>query len=352
MSQFKFLQIDEEGFPLSQGLRLQDQDFGKILLQNIKSPENRKVFVTDYENETYILENFDQPFVVQHVHFKNNKWILEFPYELSEELNLNGLTVDEWDRFHGKVLNSTTQSLIPFVFSRKAQADFFNLVTEFDDNGFFVGEKYYETTPYLQAAAEVSTSTFWNQFYLQKDLPNWDLSGAHPHLEAITSQLKINKSRILVLGCGKGHDAYQLSQKGHLVTGVDWSEAAIDEAKNKYGEKENLKFVKADAFNLPERFYNAFDIIFEHTFFCAIDPERRNELIKVWRNCLVPTGYLLAFLFTVNSENQPPFSATEWEYRERLKKYFSFLYWTRLRAVSSRSLGSELVVYAQKLELK
>lgn len=343
MSQFKFLQIDEEGFPLSSGLRLQDKNFGASLLKNIQKVPERNVFVSKFENETYIIENFDEPLVAQHVHLKDGQFFVEFNYELYEPLNLQTITVDEWDRFHG-----FNQHKVPFIFSRNAQSDFFNFIENFDDDGFHFQGKYYDIYPLYSDAIETSQAQFWQGRY-ETQQTGWDMNGPHPALESVTSQLRINKCRILNLGCGTGHDAEFLASKGHIVTGVDFSTSAIEQAQNRYGNRENLKFVQADAFKLPEKFFNSFDLIFEHTFFCAIHPTKRNELVRIWKNCLVPGGHLLGILFTHHQTHQPPFGGTEWEYRERLKKYFQFLYWTRLRGTSPRSLGSELVIYAQKL---
>jgi hypothetical protein len=44
----------------------------------------------------------------------------------------------------------------------------------------------------------------------------------------------------------------------------------------------------------------------------------------------------------------PPFGSSEWEIRERLKKFFDFLYWTRWKTTPEDRLGIELIVYAQK----
>jgi hypothetical protein len=44
----------------------------------------------------------------------------------------------------------------------------------------------------------------------------------------------------------------------------------------------------------------------------------------------------------------PPFGGTEWELRERLKKYFHFIFWGRSHESIQRRDGKELTVYAQK----
>lgn len=297
-------------------------------------------------NEKYIVEAFDQPYVAQQV-YKNSAedWEIELPYGIKKKLNLSQLKVDEWDRFHGK-----TPEDIPYVFSRKAQNEFFNLVTEFDDDGFSIGDETYTIESYYPTREDVRRDNFWSKIYKEtNNQPGWDLNGPTPILKHIIPQLKIPKSRILVVGCGRGHDAFELAQRGNVVTAVDFSEEAIKEAKRLYPESENLKFLQADVFNLPEKYFGYFDIVFEHTLFCAIDPSKRNALVKVYKSMLADHGHLLGIFFTIDNMNHPPFGGTEWEYRERLKKHFQFFYWTKWKAETTRSAGVELIIYAKKI---
>jgi SAM-dependent methyltransferase len=345
------VQIDEEGYPLFDGLRVQDKQFGLDLIAGIeKSPEGRTFFIK-YKEDKYILEAFDEPYVVQMVYKNLTGWEIELPYGLKKDLTLKDLTVDEWDRFHGR-----TAEDIPFVFSRKAQNEFFNLVDEFNDDGFYIDETFYEVLPYWQSHAQERQSKVWSDRYKEaSNQPPWDMKSENPLLREILPQIKIPKSRILVLGCGNGHDANFFAKAGHLVTGVDFSGDAIEQAQKLYADTPDLKFIQADVFKLPENFEKNFDIVFEHTLFCAIDPTQRNDLIKVYRQCLNEHGHLLGIFFTIDNFTQPPFGGTEWEYRQRLKKSFQNLYWTRWRGgreenlISKRSLGSELVVYARKI---
>jgi SAM-dependent methyltransferase len=296
--------------------------------------------------EKYIVEAFDQPYVAQQV-YKNSaeNWEVEFPYGIKKKLDLSQLKVDEWDRFHGR-----TSEDIPYVFSRKAQNEFFNLVTEFDDDGFSIGDETYAIESYYPTREDVRKNNFWSKIYKEtNNQPGWDLNGPTPILKHIIPQLKIPKSRILVVGCGRGHDAYELAQRGNVVTAVDFSEEAIKEAKRLYPENENLKFLQADVFNLPEKYFGYFDIVFEHTLFCAVDPSKRNVLVKVYKSMLADHGHLLGIFFTIYNMNHPPFGGTEWEYRERLKKHFQFFYWTKWKAETTRSAGAELIIYARKI---
>ncbi len=325
---------------------MQDIEFGKALLEGIFRIPERYIFASEFQGDKYIVEAFDQPYVVQQIYKNSNSnWEIELPYGIRKKLDLDNITVDEWDRFHGR-----TDKDIPYVFSRKAQNEFFNLVSEFDDDGFTIEEKSYLIKPYLPSNQEVRDSGFWSNIYKDKsNKPGWDMEGPNPILKSIIPQLKIPKSRILVVGCGRGHDAHLLAQQGNVVTAVDFSEEAINEARKLYPESENLKFLQADVFNLPEKYFGYFDIVFEHTLYCAIDPAKRNKLVGVYKSMLADHGHLLGIFFTIDNPAHPPFSGSEWEYRERLKKHFQFLYWTKWKGETTRSAGAELIIYAKKI---
>lgn len=340
----KFITIDEAGYLDLNGLRVTDEEYGRTLLQNLTPLDNQsKAFVTLDGSEKIFVEAFDEPFVARQVIRDGPKFFIQLPYQLKFEFDPSLITLDEWDRFHG-VVNS-----IPFVMSRPAQNEFFNLLDAFDDDSITINKKKINTAPLFQPLQNINEENFWSDVYKStNNNPPWNLNSPHPFLATTLPQLKIPKSKILVLGCGYGHDAAFLAKAGHFVTAVDFSPQAIEGAKKLYGDIQNLKFERHDAFLLPAHFENAFDIVFEHTFFCAIDPGKRNEIIKIWKNCLVETGHILGLFFVHHSYNAPPFGATEWELRERLKSRFQFLYWSRWRQTSARTTTMELILYAKR----
>src|SRR5690606_23315083 len=99
---------------------------------------------------------------------------------------------------------------------------------------------------------------------------------------------------------------------------------------------------------LPSELTRQFDVVFEHTFFCAVDPSLRQKVVETWSRLLRDGGHFLGIFFVMDKGERPPFGATEWEIRERLRKKFDFLYWTRWKKSLPHRLGKELVVYAQK----
>jgi len=297
---------------------------------------------TTVQGEAYFVEAFDEPYVVQFVERQKSKWLLQLPYGFKAEFDPKTLTLDEWDRFHG----FTTKG-IPFVLSRKAQAAFFDALEEYDDDSITVNGKKIEVKPWLTTEAPVQTEKFWTNIY-QTETPGWEMNQPTPILVDMLPRMKLPPSRVIVLGCGSGNDAAYFAEHGHFVTAVDISPEAIKRAQEKYQHLPNLKFVQADVFNLPHEFDDSFDLVFEHTCYCAIDPQKRNELVKIWRRLLQSEGHILGVFFTMEKKGTPPFGGSEWEIRERLKKGFQFLFWSRWQKSIERRNGKELLVYALK----
>jgi SAM-dependent methyltransferase len=328
--------IDEEGYPLFSEVRVNDAKIGREILENIRFAENGAMIST-LQGKEAIIEAFDEPLVARHI----TKTKFSTAFEVEFEFDPKTLTVDEWDRFHG-----LTKKSIPFVLSRTAQKELFDLCDDYDDDSITIDKKVIPVRPWMLGPPEVRTEQYWSQIY-QTETPRWELNQAAPALVDMIPRLKMPRSRVLVLGCGSGNDAAELAKAGHLVTAVDISPEAISRAKAKYSQVPGLTFIQSDVFALGEEHTKSYDLVFEHTCFCAIPPERRNELIGVWRRCLVEGGHLLAVLFTMERRSAPPFGGTEWEYRERLKKNFQFLFWGRWQKSIDRRQGKELLVYAK-----
>ncbi len=341
-SAFKFLTIDEQGFPALGGVRVADENFGKEIIKGISMDKEGRAF-TKAAGETYLVEFFDEPLVAQNVEVvdaKTGKMIL--PYGLSFEFKFETLCSDEWDRFHGR-----TDSKVPFVFSRAAQAEFFNRVDSYDDESVTIKGKAYTIAPLFQLNQNVQSPDYWTKRYQNKET-QWDLGVPAQALKSIMPQLKLSSQRIAVLGAGTCEDAAYLASLGHFVTAIDFSGEAIARARLKFSQLERLKFVECDIFHLPASLDQSFDLVFEHTCYSAVDPMKRSQLVKIWNRLLAPTGHLLGVFFTIDKRQGPPFGASEWELKKRLDKYFRLLYWTRWREENYPRAGQELVVFAQK----
>ena len=336
----RFVQIDEDGYFNMEGIRVADAVAGNEWLSSLTLDARGRAWIT-MNGEPIFVEAFDEPYVALDVSLENK--VATFPYGHQEPIKLDSFTVDDWDRFHAR-----TERGIPFVLSRAAQARLFDSVDDFDDDSFTIGDVTYATGPWLKENEDVNKSGWWSEIY-RSEKPRWDLGGPTPALAMMVPQLKLQKSRVLVLGAGPGHDAAWFAQQGHIVTAIDFSEDAIAKAREKYAHLSNLNFKQADVFSLPPEMNGQFDIVFEHTLYCAITPSRRKDLVKVWRRVLAENGHLFGVFEARDKTFGPPFGGTEWEVRARLQKGFRPLYWMRLRISPPSREGEEFLVYAQRL---
>lgn len=339
----RFIQIDEDGYFMMDGLKVSDAEIGRSWISSVRMDDRGRAWCT-VDGQAVLIEAFDQPFVAHDIEITDDgDFFITVPYGHREAIQAESFCVDEWDRFLGR-----TKSGVPFALSRAAQVHFFNLADEFDDMSITIRGKKYETPAWLRENPDANNSNWWSEIYRNEE-PRWELGAPSVALPLLVPRLKLQKSRILVAGAGSANDAAWFAQQGHLVTAVDFSEEAITRAQAKYQHIEGLKFLRADVFHLPESMAGGFDIVFEHTLYCAITPGRRSELVKVWRRVLSENGFLMGVFFAMDKPVGPPFGGSEFEIRNRLAKSFRPLYWTRLRESLPKRLGHELFVYAQKL---
>lgn len=338
-----FIQIDEEGRVINHETRVQDSVLGKELLENLQVHQGGTLLST-FNGTPVVVEAFDQPLIAQQVYFHDNSWVAQCPYEVELPFKLESLSLDEWDRFHGYAGTKN----VPFVMSRKAQAEFFNMLEEFEDDSITFNGKTYEIPTYWPDKTEVEKESFWSKSYQDDHNPGWNLGEPAEALKDMMPRLKISRSRILVLGCGEGHDAALFAQAGHVVTAVDISPLALERAKKLYGHIEGLNFIQADLFDLPRSYDKSFDIIFEHTCYCAVNPSLRQDLVKVWNRFLVDGGHLMGVFFTFEKRQGPPFGGSEWELRQRLKGQYQPIFWGRWQKSVPNRQGKELFIYCKK----
>ncbi len=339
-----FIVIDERGdiFLDPNGPVLRDPNQVEEIQRNLKLTE-KFALETEFQGEMYFVEAFDHPLQIIAIEIKGNQVLLQTRQNVLFEADERKWSVDEWDRFNG-----LTTSGAPFVLTEKAQDGLFNKVSSFDDEGFSAGDRYIATPPYYIEAPSIENSQFWTDIYTNEVNPGWNLNQPAEAFKDMLPRLKMPKSRVLVLGAGEGHDAAFFAEAGHLVTAVDFSKEAIARGRQKYAHLSNLTFYEENIFNLPQEWNFSFDVVVEHTCFCAIPPEKRNELVRLYRRMLHEEGQLIAVFFAMEKRSGPPYGSTEWEIRKRTEPGFHYLFWGRLRNSLENRLGRELFVLAKK----
>lgn len=339
-----YLIIDESGdlFSPNAETKISDPEKIQTLLKNLKLTDSFSL-ETSYNDEIYIVEAFDHPLMAQRLENHLGKILIQAQYQILFEADPNKFSVDDQDRFCG-----LTTSGAPFRLTLKAQERLFSDCDEYDDDSFTLKGLRILTPPYYFENSDIHKSEYWQNIYHTEGKPGWDLQQPAEALKDMIQRVKFPKSRILVLGCGEGHDAALFAEAGHVVTAVDFSPEGIKRGQEKYKSLTNLTFVQENIFNLPQDWNYTFDVIVEHTCFCAIPTEQRKKLIAVWRRLLHEEGQLMGVFFTMLKRAGPPYGASEFELRELLKPYFQILFWGRWRQSLPRRQGKELFVLAKK----
>jgi SAM-dependent methyltransferase len=148
----------------------------------------------------------------------------------------------------------------------------------------------------------------WELRYATNDTP-WEKGGPHPALVEFLRHTPV-PGRVLVPGCGFGHDVRALASTADEVVGLDLASAAIRGARA-HPAVGGERYVRGDLFALPAALRGAFDWVFEHTCFCAIDLARRPDYVRAVASALMPGGRLLAIFYLHPDmdpgESGPPF---------------------------------------------
>lgn len=167
--------------------------------------------------------------------------------------------------------------------------------------------------------------TDWAARYSSGDTP-WDLGGPHPELSVRLQDGRLAPprpgARAFVPGAGAGHDALALARRGWAVTAVDLVEALAPRVGPDL-ERKGGRFVVGDAIDFEGA--GAFDLVWDHTFFCAIPPDRRADWGRQVESLLVPGGVYSALVFPVGkpaAEGGPPFGMEEAHVLEALGPLF------------------------------
>lgn len=170
----------------------------------------------------------------------------------------------------------------------------------------------------------VSQAEFWQQHYEQNSI-NWDMGQVSPPLKAYIDQLpeSAKTQKILVAGAGNAYEVGYLHEQGfNNVILVDFAPAPIAAFAKRYPNFPAEHLVCADFFTLSPEHYQ-FDWVLEQTFFCAIDPTRRDDYVQQMTTLLKPNGKLVGLLFDKDfGNNQPPFGGSIEEYRQRFAPFF------------------------------
>ena len=191
----------------------------------------------------------------------------------------------------------------------------------------------------------------WESRYQSGDTA-WEKGAPSPGLvDFLASHPDLPRGTVCVPGCGTGHDVREFARAGFDACGFDIAPSAIRLSEEKTMAARNLgapasrRRVAVDGkhagkmpafpdglkakFQLADFLHDdppqLFDWIFEHTLFCAIQPEERDDYVRAVLNWLKPDGQYLAVNYFLCEPNGPPFSTTREEQIERFSPHFELV---------------------------
>ncbi len=169
----------------------------------------------------------------------------------------------------------------------------------------------------------------WNERYKNDDKP-WDKGVGTPvlaELLRIVPQYFQPDTLALVPGCGLGHDVKMLHEAGVNAIGLDISETALKMARETHPELGEV-WLMDDLFKMQGH-AETYDLIWEHTCYCAIPREMRNSYAESVFELLKPNAYFAGVFFTDTGqppEEGPPFSTTRAEVFENFDRLFHLVW--------------------------
>lgn len=169
--------------------------------------------------------------------------------------------------------------------------------------------------------ASPGEARFWDALFAA-DAGGWELGRAAPPLVRWFSEHVPKDMRALVPGCGRGHEARLLAGLGATVTAIDLAPTAIAHARAMTPPGLALTFAVADLFSYIGQ-PPAFDLVVEHTCFCAIDPARRDDYVAAVADALHPGGALVGLFYAHGRPGGPPFTTDRAEVERRFASRFA-----------------------------
>ncbi len=190
------------------------------------------------------------------------------------------------------------------------------------------------------------TSKYWEERYQQGE-DKWDVGEISKPIKEYIDQITDKKIKILIPGAGNGYEFEYLINNGFKNSFVvDYAETPLENIKKRIPDLNENQVINSDFFELEGKF----DLIIEQTFFCALNPELREEYVRKMKSILNPKGKIagLLFQFPLTTEG-PPFGGSKEEYIALFQKDFnSITMETAHNSIAPRKNKELFVIFEKK----
>jgi cyclopropane fatty-acyl-phospholipid synthase-like methyltransferase len=190
----------------------------------------------------------------------------------------------------------------------------------------------------------------WESRYQSGDTP-WEKGEPSPGLvDFLNANLQMDRGSVAIPGCGSGNDAIAWAEAGFEAWGFDLAPSAVRSAKERAAATGlAISVVQSDF--LAAAPPKPFDWLFEHSLYCAIDPDRRCDYVEAALRWLKPNGQILAVHYMIRDMEGPPFGTTQEELMERFSPHFELVQGWVPRSYLNRA-GLELMLWWRRKGVK
>jgi cyclopropane fatty-acyl-phospholipid synthase-like methyltransferase len=190
------------------------------------------------------------------------------------------------------------------------------------------------------------TSEYWEERY-QKGEDKWNVGEISKPIKEYIDQITDKKIKILIPGAGNGYEFEYLVNNGFKNSFVvDYAVTPLENIKKRIPNLNENQIINSDFFELEGKF----DLIIEQTFFCALNPELREDYVRKMKSILNPKGKIagLLFQFPLTAEG-PPFGGSREEYISLFQTDFNIIKMeTAYNSIASRKKKELFVIFEKK----
>jgi thiopurine S-methyltransferase len=160
---------------------------------------------------------------------------------------------------------------------------------------------------------------YWEKRYSNTQI-GWDIGYPSTPIKTYIDQLEDKSLRILIPGAGNCYEAEYLWNKGFKnVYVLDFAKQPLDHLNDRIANFPQAQLLHMNFFDLN----NHFDLILEHTFFCALNPSLRQRYVDKMSCLLQSNGKLVGLLFDFElTESGPPYGGSLPEYISLFEELF------------------------------
>lgn len=188
----------------------------------------------------------------------------------------------------------------------------------------------------------------WQGYYDENDL-KWDLGEVSPPLKRLWEEGSLKPGKVMIPGCGQGHEVLFFARQGFDVTGVDYTDGAVGLLReNLHREGVSAQVIQSDFFKIDATHDRAYDLMLEQTFFCAIHPRDRARYVETACRILKPGGLLAGLFYETGEEDGPPYNTTQEHIRHHFSRAFEILRLEKCDHSIERRAGKELLAILKK----